>query len=128
MTKNTMAGFLNLAVESAQALIPIDLSPWEAVKTILPKEISLWAFVAEKKGEELVGGGPPDCQALLAAYLIELRLKKDKEGRKVAVVRDPKDGHAVVYYRHKDGGISKFDPTAGDTNFKEVKEPADEES
>jgi len=65
----------------------------------------------------------PDAQALYTALLIETRIKADKDGRNVAIVKDKTDGHAVVVYQGKDyNNIYKFDPSNGDKKFTKMVE------
>lgn len=61
--------------------------------------------------------GTADAQALLTALLIETRLIKEKDNRKVEIVKDSKDGHAKVFYQGRNGDIYRFDPTNGDEKF-----------
>lgn len=69
--------------------------------------------------------GVPDAQALLVALLIELRLKeKNDPDRKVAIIKDPKDGHAIVLYHGKSGDTYRFNPAGGDTAFVKLAEGA----
>jgi len=113
------SGLLNMATYLAKKYVPIDDNFYN--KVFLSEfgkkdRFSLSAFVLRDDIDQQTKG-TADSQALFTALLIETRLKEEKDNRRVGVVKDPKDGHARVFYQGKHGDIYRFDPTAGDEKF-----------
>lgn len=80
---------------------------------------ALGSFVSMKNDNGVeIGGGSPDVQALYTAFLIGRRIKNEPD-RKVWVLKDTTDGHAIVRYEGKSGNY-QFDPTNGDAGFAQV--------
>lgn len=113
-------GLLNMATFYAKQYVRVDENFYKNVfvasfgKT---DRFSLSSFVLRDDVDKQTKG-TADSQALLAALLIETRLNNEKKDeRRVAIVRDPGDGHARVFYQGKHNDIYRFDPTKGDEKF-----------
>ena len=119
---------LRIVVDEARKAMPVNDEHVESVRKNWPKVDSypLHLFFSQKRegdGQE-IGGGSADHQALLVGLTIERYYKevypitswKGASRRlfgtmpKVAILKDPKDGHAVVSFMNSDDSVYMFDP------------------
>ena len=113
---NAKSDLLKTAVQIANQIIPVGEGSVGSFskRASYDDRFSLNAFIDKDKKPVAV----PDAKALFVALVIEMRLKKEKGGqRKVGIIKDSDDGHAVVVYEGKSGKY-KYDPTKGDGVFK----------
>jgi hypothetical protein len=98
----------------AKEIMPIGKGEDYYGNLIVTDPVDLLSFAKQEGGE---ARATPNAQALLVALLVEEHVKATGKDKKVYVVKEGVDNHAVVVYVNSEGQEYRFDPTKGDKKF-----------
>jgi hypothetical protein len=101
-------------IGSANVIMPIGEGENHLGNIIATDAVDLSFFVKQEDGE---ARATPNAQALLVALLVEEHVKAVGKDKKVYVVKEGVDRHAVVVYVNSEGQEYRFDPAKGDKKF-----------